>query len=37
MMKTLNAEKVAKELVKQTNRNVDKCCKALIKTLKVSK
>lgn len=36
-MKTLNAEKVAKELVKQTNKNVDKCCKALIKSLKVSK
>lgn len=37
MIKTLNAEKTAKELVKQTNRNIDKYCKALIKSLKVSK
>lgn len=36
-MKTLNAEKVAKELVNQTNKKVDKYCKALIKSLKVSK
>lgn len=36
-MKHLSTEKLAKDLVKQTNRNVDKNCKALIKTLKVSK
>lgn len=36
-MKTLNAEKITKELTKQTNKNVDKYCKALIKSLKVSK
>lgn len=35
-MKRLSTEKLAKDLVKQTNRNVDKYFKALIKTLKVS-